>query len=269
MSTQSKQLTIADSLSNQVTIMKPQFQMALPSHIDPDKFVRSAITLIKTNTYLQKCTPMSIFSSLLKCANDGLIADGIHGAIIPYGETATYVPMLQGILRKIRNTGEVTSVFPEIVHAEDKFTLFIDETGKHFKHEPNLDIEDRGVVVGFYAVAKLTNGDTLVEYMSKAAVDKIRNKSKQKDGTAWRDNYEEMGKKTVVRRLNKYLPNSAEIDSLFKKDDAFEVEQEPQVKDVTTTEKSKTSRLKKIIEAKAQQIEQVETVEETASEVEL
>lgn len=245
-----KQLTIADSLSNQIQTMSPQFQLALPKHIDVSKFIRVAQTVIKTNPALQKCTPTSIYAGLLKCAQDGLYIDGSTAALVPFGDTAQYMVMLQGILTKIRNSGLVSSIMPEIVYENDTFEYYIDENGKHFKHVPNFDGE-RGEIKLVYSVAKLKDGDVFVEVMSKADVEKVRQSSRSKNSGPWVTWWSEMAKKTVVRRQAKYLPNSTDLESMFKSDDDIEAssrEVSPPVKQIQAPpEKNKPNKLKQII----------------------
>jgi recombination protein RecT len=216
-----KQLTIADSLSNQIQTMKPQFELALPKHIDASKFIRVAQTVIKTNPNLQKCTPTSIYAGLLKCAQDGLYIDGSTAALVPFGDQAQYMVMLQGILTKIRNSGLVSSIMPEVVYENDTFEYYIDENGKHFKHVPNFE-GDRGEIKLVYSVAKLKDGDVYVEVMSKADIEKVRQSSRAKNGIPWTQWWSEMAKKSVVRRQAKYLPNSTDLESMFKSDDEIE-----------------------------------------------
>ena len=60
-------------------------------------------------------------------------------------------------------------------------------------------------------MATLKGGMTQFEVMSKADVDAIRSVSKSKDNGPWVTNYPEMARKTVLRRLVKYLPMAIEL----------------------------------------------------------
>jgi recombination protein RecT len=74
-------------------------------------------------------------------------------------------------------------------------------------------------VIAFYAVAKLVGGGHAFEIMSAEQVNEIRNASqnyksaRDKAASVWGQHYEEMGRKTVLRRLFKYLPVSIELAS--------------------------------------------------------
>ena len=214
----SKEITKSDQLVSTVSKMRDQFKLALPSHIDPDKFIRVAQTQIRTNASLQKCSPVSIYSSLLKCAADGLYIDGIHASLVPFGENCQYMVMLQGILKKIRQSGEVVSIEPDCVFEKDDFEYYKNEKGTVFLHRPNFK-EDRGKFILTYSKAVLKDGSVMITVMSKNEIDKVRDSSRSKNSGPWVQWYEEMAKKTVVRRQSKFLPNSTDLESMFKSDD--------------------------------------------------
>ena len=77
-------------------------------------------------------------------------------------------------------------------------------------HRPTLATE-RGEVVAFYAVARLVGGGVQHDYMTRADVDAIRKRSRAASSGPWVTDYNEMGKKTVIRRLFKTLPVSVEL----------------------------------------------------------
>lgn len=253
----SKEITKSDQLVGTVSKMKDQFQLALPAHIDSDKFIRVAQTLIRTNQALQKCNAPSIYSSLLKCAADGLYADGVHAALVPFGENCQYMVMLQGVLKKIRQSGEVVSIEPDCVFEKDDFDYYKDDKGTVFLHRPNYK-EDRGKFVLAYSKAVLKDGSVMITVMSKGEIDKVRESSRSKNSGPWVQWYEEMAKKTVVRRQSKFLPNSADLESMFRAEDDYEprdvAPQSPQIeasKEVTQEkpqDKTKPSKLSKIVE---------------------
>jgi recombination protein RecT len=73
---------------------------------------------------------------------------------------------------------------------------------------------ERGQVVGFYAVAKLQGGGHAFEFMSVHQVREIARATQSKGNYGpWKDHFTEMGRKTVIRRLAKYLPLSIEFQT--------------------------------------------------------
>lgn len=207
-----------DYLAQQIEKAKPTLALSLPKHIDPEKFARVAISVMRSNPTLQKCTPMSIMSSLSKAASDGLMPDGRECALVPYGDQANYQPMVKGILKLIRNSGEIASIQPDVVYTNDHFKFWKDESGTHLQHEPYLD-GDRGEFKLAYSIAKTKDGEVIVTVMTKQEVEKVRNSSRSKDSPTWKNWYDEMAKKTVLRRQAKILPSSTDLESIFKYDD--------------------------------------------------
>lgn len=202
--------------------MKGQLTMALPPQMPPEKFQRVAITALNKNPDLLSCTRQSLYQSFMLAAQDGLLPDGRESAIVKYmnkGEpTATYMPMVSGILKKIRNSGELASITAQVVHKDDQFEYWVDDSGEHLKHTPNL-FGDRGPVIGVFALAKTNDGAVYVEVMPREAVEKVRSVSRAKDSGPWVQWWDEMAKKTAIRRLAKRLPMSTDLEDVIRRDD--------------------------------------------------
>ena len=85
--------------------------------------------------------------------------------------------------------------------------------------------------IGAYAVAHIKGEERpLFRVMDIGRIEKARAVSKSKNGPAWRDWWDEMAIKTVLRNLAKDLPSAAEIESLAARDDDL-----PDVDESTTT----------------------------------
>ena len=89
--------------------MENQFQAALPAHIPVERFVRVLQTSVQQNPDLLKCSRRSLWNSAMKAAQDGLLPDGREGAIVPYKGQAQWMPMIAGIRKKVRNSGEIAT----------------------------------------------------------------------------------------------------------------------------------------------------------------
>ena len=86
--------------------MLEQFKAVLPAHITLDKFKRVCFTAFAGNTEeMQKCTQKSVLGACMNAATDGLLPDGREAAIVRFKDKAQYLPMVAGILKKIRNSG--------------------------------------------------------------------------------------------------------------------------------------------------------------------
>lgn len=212
-------------MSNLVTIKKTlsdpkaltQFKLALPDHIEPQRFQRVALTAIMNSPDLASCSQESVFNSLMKCAQDGLMPDNKEAALVKFGSTAQYMPMVYGLIKRMRNSGEVSSVNAHIVYEHDEFQFEIVDGTETFRHKPKL-IGERGQIILAYCIVKLKDGSIHVETMTKNEIDKVRAVSKSKDGPAWKNWYDEMAKKTVIHRAAKRVPTSSDIERLIQRD---------------------------------------------------
>lgn len=197
-----------------------QFAAGLPAHIPVERFVRVVLTAIENNPDLLKCDRASLFTAAKKAAQDGLLPDGREGAIVPYKGEAQWMPMIAGIRKKVRNSGEIATWDVQAVYEKDEFEFELGDE-PYIKHRPCLDA-DRGKLKAVYSVAKLKDGSISRDVMSVHDVEKIRAKSRAKNGP-WNDAtfYPEMAKKTVARRHSKVLPMSSDLDDLIRRDDAL------------------------------------------------
>lgn len=201
----------------QLQQMEGQFKAALPAHIPTERFARVVMTAIQNNPNLvTKCTRQSLWNACMKAAQDGLLPDSREGAIVEYGSQAQWMPMIAGLRKKVRNSGEIATWDVNVVHKNDKFAFRLGDDPL-IAHEPTLD--DPGPVIAAYSIAVLKSGEKSREVMSAAAIEKVRARSKAKNNGPWITDYEEMCRKTVARRHSKVLPMSTDLDDLIRRDD--------------------------------------------------
>jgi recombination protein RecT len=209
----------------------PNFAAELPSHIPLARFKRTIITAINSAPDLRYADRRSLFNACVKCAHDGLYPDGREAALVVFktkvkdrnGNERTidqvqYMPMIAGIRKRLRNSGEVLSAIAEVVHRHDKFRYAQGEQPV-IEHEPPPLDQDRGDMIGAYAIIKLTNGEVLREVMPKADIEKARKQSRAPNSLMWREFWGEGARKTVLRRCAKAAPVSSELERLLARDD--------------------------------------------------
>lgn len=223
-----KKQSAADALISELLGLEGEFAKALPPQIDAKKFLRCAITSIRTNPKVVEANRESFLGELMKCAQDGLIPDGREAAITTFqlkrGEAAgttvaKYIPMIGGILKKVRNSGELAMINAQVVYKNDKFEYWTDGDGEHIEHRPEFD-KDRGEWRLVYAMAKMKDGTVYVEVMTKAQVDAVAKVSRSGDSGPWGGDFkDEMRRKTAIRRLSKRLPSSSDLDQVIQRDD--------------------------------------------------
>lgn len=250
-----------DEIRGALVKMEQSFKMALPPQITVEKFMRVVQTAIQTSLDLQSAERSSLYAACMKSAQDGLLPDGKEAALIPYSGKVTYVPMVYGILKKVRNSGELASLSPHVVYEKDEFQYWVDEKGEHFVHRPALG--DRGHAVRAYAAAMTKDGFLYFEVMTAEEIEKIRSNAKAKNGPAWTHHWGEMARKTVIRRLSKRLPMSSDLESSIYADDELydgpSKDDAKEEKDVSPVTKP-AARLNSIIDEKLAppEIEQVD-----------
>jgi recombination protein RecT len=212
-------------LSDDLAMLRPEIEKVLPSHVTPERFIRVVTTAIASSPQLARADRRSLLTSAIKCAQDGLVPDGREAAFVVFydkklkKDKVQYLPMLAGVLKKIRNSGELLSIACNVVCQADSWRYWIDDNGEHILHEPAITAETRGRVIAAYAVARTRDDGVYTEVMSRADIDKVRAISKAKDGGPWVEWFDEMARKTVIRRLAKRLPMSTDIDGLIRRDD--------------------------------------------------
>jgi recombination protein RecT len=202
--------------------MGDQIRAALPAHIPVERFQRVLMTAIQSNPKLLMVERRSLWNSAIKCAQDGLLPDGREAAIVEYrdrdrGEIAQYLPMIAGIRKKVRNSGEIATWDVHAVYEKDEFDYELGDN-PFIRHKPAMG--DRGKIAAVYSVATLKSGEKSRDVMTIFEVEKIRAISRAKNGP-WANPtfYPEMAKKTVARRHAKVLPMSTDLDDLIRRDD--------------------------------------------------
>lgn len=220
---QTRALKPVDEIKANLDKMKPQFAAALPAHIDPSKFLRVVQTAVGTNKEIWQADRTSLYAACTKAAADGLIPDGREAALVVFntknGKVVQYMPMVGGILKKIRNSGELATITSQVIYKNDVFEFYVDSEGEHFKHVP-LFFGDRGEPIGVYALARTKDGAVYIEVMTKEQVMSVKKVSRSSGAGPWAGDFEdEMWRKSVVRRLAKRLPSSSDLDMTLRNDD--------------------------------------------------
>jgi recombination protein RecT len=205
-------LTVVQNLLEK---LQPQLMKALPKHLTPDRMTRIALTEMRKIPKLAQCDPMSFCGAIMQCAQLGLEPGSALGNIylIPFDNRKKNLVEVQvimgyrGMIELARRSGQIVSLSAHEVYENDTFEF---EYGleEKLRHVPSLS--DRGKLVAVYSVAHFVGGGHQIEVMSKPDVDKIRARSKSGNSGPWVTDYEEMAKKTVLRKLFKYLPVSIE-----------------------------------------------------------
>lgn len=217
--------------SQELAVLEREIIKVLPQHVGAEKFIRVVATAISSNQQLARADRKSLFQSALKCAQDGLLPDSREAAFVVFRsknrqtnkweDRVQYMPMIRGIVKLMRNSGEVKSINCLAVFPSDSFRHWFDDAGEHVTYEQNFDVPEGELLRAAFAVVETNDGGRYIEVMTRAHIDKVRAVSKSRDDGPWVTWYDEMAQKTVLRRLSKRCPMSTDIERVLRRDEEF------------------------------------------------
>jgi len=246
----SSQITVVDQVRTQLTAMTPQFAAALPKHVSPERFVRVLMTAVQTTPALLNADRRTLFASAMKASQMGLLPDGREGAIVTFKDQCQFMPMVAGVMKMVRNSGEISTWSVQAVYENDNFDFCLGDE-EHITHKPALS--NRGKLIAVYSIVSMKDGEKSREVMSVEDVNGIRGRSRSGNSGPWVTDFAEMAKKTVVRRHAKRLPLSTDIDGAIREDDEMfmppaETQQEPAEAPPQPSAAKRPTRLQKVAE---------------------
>lgn len=235
-----------------------QIASILPKHIPAERFQRVLIGAMSGNPKVVQAAAkdprakQSLIREVMKAANDGIILDGREGALTTrrrkvrgangqdeYFEDVSYMPMAQGVLKRMRNSGEISTIECDVVYQNDYFKIkkgddsFLDHVPWYCREDvPEGTFTEPGALKFAYLSVKLKDGSRMREVMTKFDIAKIKAASPSKDKKGnpvgpWADWEEEMWRKSVLHRGAKWLPKSSDketgesVTTLLDRDAAF------------------------------------------------
>jgi len=199
---------------------------ALPSHLTSKRFVSSACSYLESHPKILDCDRGSIMDSIIKAAQMGLVIDGVESALVPRKQKCTLMVMFQGLLKMVRNSGELKDIQSAVVYEKDEFDYYTDEKGEHIIHRRFWG--DRGARKLVFAIARTKDGGIYVEVMDAQQIDAVRKQGYSSSDSPWNGPFQdEMWRKSVIRRIAKRLPSSTDMESFAQDLDTVEDIDEP------------------------------------------
>lgn len=257
-----------------------------------DQFVTTLISAVANNENLQVCEPMSLMYTAMKATALGLPIDPNLGyaAMIPFKDTKAGKTLCQfqiqrdGWMELLMRTGQVKFVANEVVH-EGELVKHNKFTGEYVFDE---DAKKSDKVVGYMAYIRLMNGFEKTVYwtVEECKAHALRYSQTFKKGYGiWKDNFDAMALKTVLKHLiKKYAPKSVEVLSAISDDQVVSNENgEAAYRDnmpddqpqpvATETAKEKAKKVKEKVEAMksrkaAQEVQEPEEQEQPEADPE-
>lgn len=220
------------TMAQQISQMQDQFALAMPRGMEAVQLVRDAQTALRKTPKLAECTPASVLGGLMNIAQLGLRVGVLgHAWLIPMRGEAQLIIGYQGMIELAHRTGKIKSLIARPVYSNEKFEVSYGLDEK-LVHEPKVT-GDKGEPIAYYAVARYIDGGYSFLVMSHE--DMIAHKERyamarengRKNGPVigpWRDDFEGMALKTVVRQLAKWMPKSVEFASAIAADETIRVD---------------------------------------------
>jgi len=233
---------------------KSAIASVVPKHLTAERLVKVALLATSKSPDLLKCSANSILQSVMQAAELGLEVNSPLGQayLVAFNnkikekdddgrERERWVMECQliigyrGFIDLAKRSGEIATVEARCVYSNDFFEV-VYGTEQRLIHRPAL--KDPGPLVCVWAMARIKGSDAVIfDVLTLGDVDYARSVSKtgSKGYGPWRDRYDEMARKTAVRRLAKYLPLSPELAAAMDMDDrdselqvtAIDVEEAP------------------------------------------
>lgn len=178
------------------------------------RLINVAVLYFGRDPKLHEVTPASFIQCVFDSVSSGIPLDGKLGHAVAFNckvklpdgkevweKQVKFMPDFKGIVSVARRTGQIDDAQSGVVFEHDHF--------KHGRIGPNLTLEhvpaegERGAMRGVYCILTFDDGDWTYEYMTKAEVDKVRASSKAANDGPWVNWYEQMARKTVLKRALK------------------------------------------------------------------
>lgn len=263
--------------------------------VDPEKFLRVVKNAILRDPEIAEASVQSVYLECMKAMNDGLVLDGREAALTRFKTNkrrknpntgqwednwqieVVYIPMMAGIMKRVRATGEIKAWTVELVYEEEykqgRFK-YVASPDPLITHEPII-VGQRGPVVAAYSAVRLSDGSHHYEVMTREQLDAIKARTKSKKTKRvgneevteitgpWATDEEEMFRKTVIRRHSKRLPVSSATADLIGRVDAIQDAEDGEdatgeIVDIrpAAPKSSASSRLKKLTAKAAKEAEE-------------
>lgn len=194
-----------------VQALKDTVPLTARKYLTPERIVRIVVTASSRNQKLLQCRPQTILQSVVDLVQLGLEPGGPLGQayLVPYGQDCTPMVGYQGYLALARRSGEIDSVFAQIIYSKDTYKIRYGDNPS-IEHEPCISGE-RGEPVAAYCVAKFKGGGSHLEVMTVDEIDSVRKRSRASNNGPWVTDWGQMARKTVIKRARHYWPMSVEM----------------------------------------------------------
>ena len=202
---------VAVKFSEQLTDKLISYETALPKNFNRQRFVQNCLTVMNEKPELAKLNRAEVIQGLCKAAFLGLDFINKECYLIPYGNTVQFQTDYKGEIKFVKNYSirHIKDIYAKVVRTGDFFEERI------LDGKPSVDFKplpfNNGDIIGAFAVVLYEDGGMEYETMSTQDINSVRNNySKASQSKAWKYSFDEMAKKTVLRRLCKHIETDFE-----------------------------------------------------------
>ena len=178
----------------------PQFLSSLTSMVTADKNL--------TQAFYE--SPLTVVTAALKAASFDLPIEPTLGYayIVPFRNKgkmeATFIPGYKGLVQLCLRTGAYSRVPDAVDVREGELVSYDRLTGDaEFNWIEDEDEREKLPVIGYAGYFRLKNGAEKTIYMSRKQIEAHERKNRKGEymGQGWRNDFDAMARKTVIRRL--------------------------------------------------------------------
>lgn len=210
-------MTNGNGLPAIIEKMQPEFAKTLGEMVPSERFTRIAVTAVKSNPALAELDRTSLMSSIMQAAQDGLVIDGKEAAIVPFKGKATYIPMVAGLVKRIRQHPDFANLSHGIIYQGELDSgafEYVKGDDEYLNHKPML-FGDRGEPIGAYAIVTTKDGQKFRAVLTKADIEKRKNAGRAGGNGPWSSWSEEMWVKTAIKAVYKIAPNNGDVSGVL------------------------------------------------------
>lgn len=202
---------VAIKFSEQLTDKLVAVEKALPKDFNRDRFVQNCLTIMNEKPELAKINKAEVIQGLCKAAYLGLDFMNKECYLIPYGNSVQFQTDYKGEKKFVKSYAirPIKDIYAKVVREGDFFEERI------LNGQPSVDFKPKpfnnGDIIGAFAVVLYRDEGMEYETMSTQDINSVRNNySKAANSKAWKYSFDEMAKKTVLRRLCKHIETDFE-----------------------------------------------------------
>ncbi len=227
--------TLATMVRQSIEKQSSAFRAVMPKGVDSDRFARLVLTAVKSTPQLMECFgteqgQVTVLLAAMQAAAVGLepntatqqcwLLPRRRGQVVECQLSIGY----RGLLKLVRRSGTIKSIFAEVVHEKDVFSWARGLEEDHLEHVPFDGEGDAGPLTHVYAVARFKDGGYQFVVLNKRHVEQRRAqsdsfKSQNNSYSPWVKWPEEMWRKTAIRALVPYLDMETDAADAVTKDE--------------------------------------------------